>query len=134
MGKFVLLGVTERRKRLTAWREHQAEIQKHKEARRRKLLEQLESKNVIDITEYHYSQQDFESAMRKLTMGAMKVARHEMGSAASLEAFEPVTIPPHVFKVRLLLLRMLFSSSFEPFLRWNVKTQKLSLLIFFFNL
>jgi hypothetical protein len=30
----------------------------------------------------------------------MKISRHEMGSA-SLEAFEPISIPPHVFKEQL---------------------------------
>lgn len=50
-----------------------------------------------------YTEADFQSALSKLTTAAMKISRHEMGSA-SLEAFEPVTIPPHTFREQLKMV------------------------------
>jgi Ca2+-binding EF-hand superfamily protein len=103
--KFFTMGFEERQRRKTQWRE----MQKHLIARRleeeKRKLEILDKKTSIvsGSSNHDFTEADFHSAMAKLTHAAFKFDRSLPG-AASLNAFEVISMPPHIFKEQLKMI------------------------------
>lgn len=99
LAKFLKVGVAERTRRNQQWREMQL---KEEEAKKQKKLEEqqlLEKKNAMKVQKT-FTDQDFQSAYAKLTDAAIKYHKDAPG-AVGLNAFECVSMPPHVFKEQL---------------------------------
>lgn len=103
--KFFKMGFDERQRRKAQWRE----LQKHLIAQRleeeKRKLETLEKKtSLVSASANHdFTEADFHSAMAKLTHAAFKYDRALPG-AASLNAFEAISMPPHIFKEQLKMI------------------------------
>lgn len=76
-------------------------MKKIRKKREEEKLSKLEAKNMVSLGTY--TEEEFQSALSKLTTSAMKMSRIDM-TGNGLEAFEPVSIPPHVFKEQLKLV------------------------------
>ena len=97
------MGIEERHRRSVEWRKHQKEQIEHRE--RVKHLQQVEADNKLALkgVDQIYTEADFQSAFSKLTLGALKYDRSGPG-AVGLDAFEAITMPPHIFKEQLKLV------------------------------
>lgn len=97
--QFIKVGFEERSRRRQAWRQFE---ERRAKARKRKEEEkemEAEQKNNLKIT-YDFTENDFQSAISKLTAAAVKYDRHAAG-AVGLDAFEGEAMLPHVFKEQL---------------------------------
>jgi Ca2+-binding EF-hand superfamily protein len=101
--KFIKTGYDERQRQKVEWREHQRVITEA--AQRKKQIKQKEKDDKIAFADldHKYTEADFQTAFEKLTTGAMKYDRSGPG-AVGLDAFEAVSMPPHVFKEQLKLV------------------------------
>lgn len=100
--KFIKTGYDERQRQKAAWREHQKEVLERATKRKETKLKEKEDQVSFANLEHKYTEQDFQSAFQKLTEGATKYEKTGPG-AVGLNAFEAVSLPPHVFKEQLKL-------------------------------
>jgi len=101
--KFFKTGFEERQRQKIEWREHQKEVSTRVALKREVKLKAQEDKIAFVDLDHTYEEADFQSAFQKLTTGAMKYDRSGPG-AVGLDAFEAVSMPPHVFKEQLKLV------------------------------
>lgn len=122
--KFFKIGYEERQRQASAWREHQKELTKQRIEEEKKKLEALDNKSMMLLASQsgsmtsgsevastpgqvqisrEYTEKDFQSAFTKLTQGAVKYDKALPG-AAPLNAFDTVTMPPHIFREQLKLV------------------------------
>ena len=101
--QFVKLGFEERSRRKAEWKKHEDELQhaKRRELERKQTL--AEEKNMLKV-QYEYTEEDYQSAMAKLTKAATFYDRNTAGSVG-LDAFEGEKMAPHVFKEQLKRVR-----------------------------
>lgn len=100
--KFVKVGTEERLRRKQAWRKHEAEMaaKRKQEAVEKKVQQEMKSNLKV---EFDFTDEDYASALAKLTDSAMKYEKGTPGSVG-LNAFEGQSMPPHVFKEQLKLV------------------------------
>lgn len=102
MVSFIKTSVTEKERRNNLWRKYQADKEKQ-EKRKAEIIEyNLSQKNALKV-QSEFGQEDFTSAMSKLTTAAMLYDR-SMPGCIQLTAFECDSMPPHVFKEQLKLV------------------------------
>lgn len=103
--KFFKTGFEERQRRKAQWREHQKTLIAQRLEEDKQKLEALSKKtNLVNAsTSRDFTETDFQSAMAKLTHAAFKYDRTLPG-AAGLNAFECISMPPHVFREQLKLV------------------------------
>jgi Ca2+-binding EF-hand superfamily protein len=97
--QFIKVGFAERSRRRQYWRRY--DEKKRAEAKAEEIRKQIaaEQKNSLKVT-YDFEEQDFQSAIAKLTEAATKYDRSTAGSVG-LDAFEGEAMVPHVFKEQL---------------------------------
>lgn len=105
--KFFRIGYNERQHRRQQWREYQEVLNNQKARKQAEKQHQLTLKTnsviAASTEEKEYSEKDFQSAINKLTIGATKYDKALPG-AASLNAFECLSMPAHVFKEQLKMI------------------------------
>jgi Ca2+-binding EF-hand superfamily protein len=101
--KFFKTGFDERQRQKVEWREHEKTISERQTLRKVVKLKAQEDKIAFVDLDHKYEEADFQSAFQKLTTGAMKYDRSGPG-AVGLDAFEAVSMPPHIFKEQLKLV------------------------------
>ncbi len=122
--KFFKIGYEERQRQAATWREQQKELTKQRLEEEKRKLEALDNKSMLLLSSQsgsvtsiseagslpiqgqpgrEYTEKDFQSAFTKLTQGAVKYDKALPG-AAPLNAFDTVTMPPHVFREQLKLV------------------------------
>ena len=99
---FIKTGFKEKFRRRQQYRQYQQEKEIQKKAAAELKLYNLEHKNSLKV-EYEFAEEDFTSAMGKLTHAAMLYDR-SMPGCIQLTAFECDSMPPHVFKEQLKLV------------------------------
>lgn len=102
--RFFREGYEERQRRKVQWRDLQKELNKKREVKEKIKLQELDMKTslVSSSVNRDFTEQDFQSAFAKLTMGALKYDAALPG-AMKLTAFEVIAMPPHVFREQLKL-------------------------------
>jgi Ca2+-binding EF-hand superfamily protein len=101
--KFMKTGFDERQRQKAEWREHQKQILETQEQQRAVKQKEKDDRLAFAGLDHSYTEIDFQTAFQKLTTGAMKYDRSGPG-AVGLDAFEAVSMPPHVFKEQLKLV------------------------------
>lgn len=117
--RFFKLGFEERQARKRVWRELQKELIKQRLEEEERKLQALELKaaSISAPSSQHslgggdsvvssgkdFTEQDFQSAFSKLTQAAIKYDKSLPG-AVGLNAFEVISMPPHVFREQLKLV------------------------------
>uniref|UniRef100_A0A7S3MK82 Uncharacterized protein n=1 Tax=Spumella elongata TaxID=89044 RepID=A0A7S3MK82_9STRA len=101
--KFFKTGFDERQRQKVEWREHEKSIAERTIQKKTAKLKAQEDKIAFVDVDHNYTEADFQSAFQKLTTGAMKYDRAGPG-AVGLNAFEAVSMPPHIFKEQLKLV------------------------------
>jgi hypothetical protein len=93
------MGFEEREKELKAYhlkqREYELQVQQQEQQR----LSNLASKAALKVN-YNYTEEEFQSALYKLTEAAWKYDKHSAG-APSLDAFDQESMEAHIFKEQL---------------------------------
>jgi Ca2+-binding EF-hand superfamily protein len=97
--EFVHIGFEERSRRRKGWLEYQVMQEKKRKAFAARKEMEAERKNNLKL-EKEFQQEDLDSAMSKLTTAAIYYNRNSPG-AVGLDAFEAVSMLPHVFKEQL---------------------------------
>ncbi|CAE7718908.1 unnamed protein product, partial [Symbiodinium microadriaticum] len=97
--QFIKVGFAERSRRRQYWRRY--DEKRRQQQRQEEIRKQIaaEEKNALKVT-YDFEEQDFQSAIQKLTDAATKYDRSTAG-AVGLDAFEGEAMLPHVFKEQL---------------------------------
>lgn len=102
MVNFIKTSVTEKQRRNQLWRKYQ-KAKEDQEKRKAAIVEyNLSQKNALKV-QNEFGQEDFTTAMSKLTRAAMMYDR-SMPGCIQLTAFECDSMPPHVFKEQLKLV------------------------------
>lgn len=101
--KFIKTGYDERQRQKVEWREHQKGVLERATKRKETKLKEKEDKVSFADLDHKYTEEDFQTAFQKLTTGATKYDKSGPG-AVGLDAFEAVSMPPHVFKEQLKLV------------------------------
>jgi hypothetical protein len=94
---FLALGFAERERELKAYNERQRKIAETRKAIQEKKEADMRSKNALKLS-FDFTEQEFESAMNKLTDAAWRFDK-KMPGAPNLDAFTSLDMEPHVFKV-----------------------------------
>lgn len=101
LNKFLKVGMDERARRWQQWRDHELELEKSRAEAEAQKKKADDEKHFIKLREY--SDDQYETAVQKLTQAAAKYIKGAPG-AVSLTAFEAQTMLPHVFKEQLKLV------------------------------
>ena len=94
--------MSEKHRRRLQWKQYETELEEARKLRKQTEELELSQKNALKV-QNTFGEQDFTSAMRKLTNAAMLYDR-TMPGCVQLTAFECESMPPHVFKEQLKLV------------------------------
>lgn len=96
---FSKMGFAEREMELKEYHEKQRMAEQARKERERRLKEEQDRKNALQVN-FEFSEEDFDSAIGKLTDAAWKYDKN-MPGAVSLSAFQGMEMEPHVFKEQM---------------------------------
>jgi len=98
MQRFCRTGMEERVAKEKRWRVMQKQANQRAEAQKREKQEKLDQKMLLSVSTY--AQEDFETAMVKLSRSAIM---YHKSPSDTLDAFEAESLAPHIFKEQLKL-------------------------------